>query len=232
MNFKLSSGLCLLTLCGSIAVAQPPATRPAPPGQAPEPRFHGPGRGMGERRPPRPQPADPTDAEWSQVEAFMRQNSPNRWKAFEQLAAENRVPRSLRRWMFARWRMIQGMGQDSPELHEQRLAHVQLEDELFGLVGQWRTTDASAQPALRLNIREKVGQLIDASLKERRARIQRSRELLDREAQRLEREEANRNQLIDRRTEAELSAPTTRPDLPPMRPEHPRDEPPPPRDED
>ncbi len=224
--------ICVLGAAPWMAQAEKPTSRPSdvsPPQRERSDRenFH--------RRLPHPlRPSwmqdlgQPTDEEWAQVTQFMKEHSPKRWAAMEQLLGEGKSGPKVRHWMYVRWKMLQTLRQESKDLYNQQIRTVKLEDDIFGLGREYRNSkDDSAKKAIQEAIRGKTVELLRAGIEERKLRIQQIESLLKQEKERLEKDGHNFDSLVNRRVEAELSSvqpllPHHRPEPPPPSPEGPQ----------
>lgn len=150
------------------------------------------GKGQGEARSPRPH-------EWEETQVFMRQFAPRRQSALDQMP-EGEPKESVKKFMFARFRGLQSLQRRDPAGYEQRLAQLRVEDQVFGIVSDWgKAAGETDHQQLREALRTQVAQLVDLDLQERQRRVEAlKRELEDQTAQ-LERDEKQRDALIDKR---------------------------------
>lgn len=109
--------------------------------------------------------ADTSTADWEQVSAFLAAHSPVRGSVIAALPDSQRrvnMMASATRDFHTYERAI-----NNPALAATVLDRVKLEDEIFDLARQVRQASASAQDAIKDQLRQKVGDLVDTSLKER-----------------------------------------------------------------
>ncbi len=197
--------LSLCTLCWNLpaGLAAPPSapaesasTENVEPAPMPEgPRYSRRGRfgeGIGE--------------EWEQMRTFMREYSPRRLAAIESMPREGGMQGSLRRFLFARWRNLQGIREEDPTVYEMRVQRLKAEDDIWGLIFDWKKGDEiTPSNALRKELRQRVGVLVDLGVRERQHRIERLEKLLASEREKVEADKQNREAIIDERVEAELA---------------------------
>jgi hypothetical protein len=160
-------------------------------------RFYGPGRyGRGV-----------TPEERDEVSAFMKQHSPERFKAISNLP--ERLQQQLMMEAVNNWRNYQRVKIDQPELAQMMVYRVELEDETYKLVNQIRTErsgDPQAAQADNQLLKDKIGLLIDTNIKERQLRIARLQKTLQSEQDLLARDSLHRDDLVERRLHAFLGA--------------------------
>lgn len=174
----------------------------------------GPGDGPG--RGPQRGWSEPTPEEWEQALAFLRENSPHRLKIYERFEQEWRqqhdsttepaqLPRSLRgaRARFAaRVQLLKMLEERDPPLFEVAIEQFRLEDQIIGHLHAARESrgagnEAAADEAIA-SAMVAVRAYAAGSLKERESRIERMRQDLSREEQRLEQDRANFDTLVER----------------------------------
>jgi hypothetical protein len=145
----------------------------------------------------------PRQSEWSEVQNFMGRYSPLRQAAVDALPDDEKKD-AIKKFVFARYRSLQALQKRDWAAYEQRLTQLTIEDQIFGLVHQWRGTDKGDEPQedrqqLRAALRPQVTKLVELDLQERRRRVEwLKKELADQAAQ-LERDEKEQDGLIERR---------------------------------
>jgi hypothetical protein len=149
----------------------------------------------------------PGPREWAEVRNFMSQHSPLRQAAVDELP-EGEKKNSIKKFVFARYRSLQALQKRDPAAYEQRLKQLTIEDQIFGTVSSWGGAGAGAGAAvepqqdreqLRQALRQQVKDLVDLDLGERRRRVEWLRKELADQSALLERDEKDRDGLIDRR---------------------------------
>lgn len=148
---------------------------------------------------------DPVDLE--KVQAFVRENSPNRWKAFQSLPEGKRE--ELRDRMGFFYRAVHALlRENDPFIVSNRKQQIRLEDEMFEL--RLRISADGAKPAdVKENkkiLREKVQRLVQLRMEERTHRLERLKVAVEDETKRLETDRANIDGLVEQRFQAELAA--------------------------
>jgi hypothetical protein len=147
----------------------------------------------------------PGSREWAEVRNFMIQHSPLRQAAVDELP-EGEKKDSIKKFVFARYRSLQALKNRDRVAYDQRLKQLTIEDQIFGTVSNWGGAGAGAgvepqqdREQLRQALRQQVKDLVDLDLGERRRRVEwLKKELADQSAL-LERDEKDRDGLIDRR---------------------------------
>lgn len=170
------------------AFAEPPTTQSSE-------NLH-PKRPMLGAGPGGPGPA-PTPAELEEAREYMQENFPRRYEVLTQLPPDAPFRRRLEGMMVERWRKAQRMKVEQPELYERIVAEQKLMDDAFGLAREI----ASGKEIAESQLREKVAALVERSLAERRERIARIEKQLEEQKQLLQKDESNRQELIDQRVE-------------------------------
>jgi hypothetical protein len=196
------TGFCILAFVAVAVRADQPATRPTTPNDVRsferQPGYEGGGgrrMGGGPRRLAEPLP---TDAEWGEISAFMKEHSP------ERLNAINSLPDGVRRdnlkiLLNREYKNFQRIKVDQPEVGQLMIKRLDLEDRVFKLANDVRAERAHGDPRLnsdKQSLEKTVGDWIDASFKEREARVARLKTALADEEDKLERDRANREQLV------------------------------------
>jgi len=164
----------------------------APPGYGPG--GYGPGGFRG-----RYESVDPD--EWNRVAAFAGKYSPHRFKALEQLPRDAPHYDAIRRMMVGRYRMLSEVEREDPELFLLRVRQLQLEDDVFGGI---RPRDDGAPPAGGSvaddpALRQKVAELVDLNLQERKRRLDKLEAMVADQRKQLARDEGERERLTSER---------------------------------
>ena len=147
--------------------------------------------GPGEHRAPRPN-------EWVEVQQFMNRHSPRRQFALDQLP-DGEKKESIKRFVFARYRSLQSLQRRDPTGYEQRLAQLEIEDEIFGVVSGWGAAGEGERDKLRQTLHDKVARLVDIDLQERQRRVEWLKRELAEQTRELEHDRGERDDLIERR---------------------------------
>jgi hypothetical protein len=182
-NILISAAMTLV-LGASLAAAQNEAPREQ--------------REQREQRDPRemrPRPPELTEQELEDVLAFMREYLPNRFEMFEQLSPSQQARSVFLRNLTQRYRNLQRMKEQDASVYNAMLQHMQLQDEVFGLMRDARFGDEDAQGKLR----EKVKELVMLSLEEREKRVQSLERSLEQEKKRLAADKADPDAAVERR---------------------------------
>ena len=155
-----------------------------------------------------------SDKEMEEIAAFMRQFAPARWAALDALPEAGALRRGVMVYVVARWRHLQILREEDAALYEIKVRQMAVEDTIYGLLARTRTP-AEREP-LRKNLREKVDELVKLGLSERTHRIERARQALTAEENRLKEDQAGMKSMVERRVDAFITeGPVTlHPDLP------------------
>ena len=206
--------LCLVGLIAADAWSQEVATQPADPFNFTPPSGERVGGWRGRR-------AWPPDDEWNQVESFLKRNSPRRWKMFEHLPKEDKLP--LKASMYMRWKGLEALREEDARLYELRVRRMGLEDDLGGLSFELRKTRTpAAEDAARRKLRDKAAELVKLDLDERQHRIEQAEKSLQRAKQRLEADRKRQDVLAEEHV-ARVTGQTPLPldgEVPDQSPEH------------
>ena len=141
-------------------------------------------------------PADESPAEWEQVKEFLRKHAPHRNALLERRAGKEQRPA---RFFLKRWRAVEALKTESPELYNTKVREVELEDDLLGIC--LRLNNGGDRPALQTQMKTKIADLFDLGVKERTLRIARVESALSEQKKTLNSEIQNRDALIAERFE-------------------------------
>ncbi len=141
-----------------------------------------------------------SEQETEDIAAFMREFAPARWAALESLPEAGAVRRSVMVYVAARWRHLQILREEDTQLYDIKVQQMTVEDAIYGLLARTRTP-AEREP-LRKILREKVTELVKLGLKEREHRIERLRQSLKVEEDRLTRDRGTTTRMVERRVDA------------------------------
>jgi hypothetical protein len=144
----------------------------------------------------------PTDQEWNETEAFFREHSPKRSEAFSRLPDDNKGRRrNIKQLVHSHYAELKRLEKEDPEVYQLRLKQVRAEDDIFGmLMDRWNAGPSRADwTALSTPLREQVALLVDLDLQERRLRLDRRQQSLDKQKQALADDESRRDERIERR---------------------------------
>ena len=138
-----------------------------------------------------------SEQDWDDIAAFMKQHSPRRWEEYQKLPADRQA--QLQRVLNRRWRLIQWVRTHDPELYELQQKRWQVEDEVFGLTRELRTSSMSSESQIKPKLRAKIGELVDLRTRERQMRITRWEHQIAHEREMMNRETADREDIINKR---------------------------------
>ena len=158
-----------------------------------------------------------------EVDAFMKETSPNRYQAFQSLAPEQQ--KKIRERAEMLYRMLRWSSKNEPAMWEAKKQEIGLEDDLYALRMQLLrgdAPDAAEQKEIREVMRAKVRRLVDMRLKDRAGRIERLRKFIGEEESRLSQDQQKIEELVDVRLKEEIETGTEF-GAPPDRPRWPRD---------
>lgn len=141
-----------------------------------------------------------SDQELEEVADFMRKFAPARWAALDALPEGGAGRRGVMVYVVARWRHLQILREEDSGLYEIKVSQMAAEDAIYGLLA--RTRSPAEREPLRKTLREKVGELVKLGLTERAHRIERLRQALKAEEDRLARDQGGTKSVVERRVDA------------------------------
>jgi len=156
-------------------------------------------------------------AEFEQATPWLKEHSPRRLQVVTSMADE-RPQRKYRLTgaLVHVYKNIQNVQKDEPELAQVMTNRVELEDNVFGLVGQYReakrANDTAKLTSTQQELRQKVGELVETNIKERKSRIARLERTLAQERNKLVTDEKSKDQLVEKRLHNLIDAPPQNPD--------------------
>lgn len=155
-----------------------------------------------------------SEKELEDIADFMRQYAPARWAALESLPESGAARPGVMVYVIARWRHLQMVHEEDPELYDIKVQQMSAEDSIYGLLA--RTRSPADREPLRKTLRDKVARLVELGLKEREHRIERLRQTLKTEEDKLAQDRGRMNSMVDHRVDAFITdGPVTlHPDLP------------------
>lgn len=142
----------------------------------------------------------PTAEEWKDIDAFMQQYSPQRLDMFNaavtQYGADDKRVQFARGAMAVRYRMLNRLKDENPDVYKKGLEQVTREDEIWGLVKlvQRDPSDTESREKLATKVRESTELL----LQERKARLERIKQNLENEQEQLKKDEDQIGELVER----------------------------------
>lgn len=205
-----------------ITAAEPP-TRPDASARPDEDGRRGRGRESSERfgrddrddrggrkdRDHRPPP--PTEQEWEQTTAFLRDHAPHRLELFERFAAAdrregrsepNRILQHVQARVHERVEDLEKLREKDPEMFDYAIAQFEAEDAIMAALMHMREArraeDEKALQAAEKALNEAVATFVDRSLDERQARIDRLANELAKQRERLSRDRERSEELRER----------------------------------
>ena len=148
--------------------------------------------GHSDMRAPRPH-------EWDETQTFMRVCASRRLTAIDQLP-DGEAKESMKKYWFARYRGIQSLQKRDPMGHDQRLAQLRIEDQIFGIISDWAGPDQDPdRQQLRDTLRTQVNQLVDLDLLERQRKVDALKRELAEQSELLKNDQAQRDALVEKR---------------------------------
>jgi hypothetical protein len=155
---------------------------------------------------------EPTAEEWKEIEAFMKSHSPKRWERVNEIADEQRQ-QTVRNMFANRYRAMQELKENDPELHKIRLERMPIEDEVFALGWDLSHSKADKPDEVRGELRKQVRLLLKSGLRERAHRLKQAKKRLAQDEEKLESAvDANMADIADERWPRILRPPQQRRD--------------------
>jgi len=193
------AGLCAVPVAA--ARADGPATRPSDNGNRPTTSYPmkgdrrlGPFGGSGFGGALRPDKAfAPTEAEMQAAEQFLKEELPMRYELFAQIPQGAPMRQRVLALMAVKYRGLIRVKDQDPEMYEQLLKEAKLEDEAMRFALDAHKGDTSADAKLH----DKARELVDLSLENRQARIERLEEQLRHQKDQLARDMEHREEKAD-----------------------------------
>ena len=141
----------------------------------------------------------PTTQEREEAIEFFRQHMKYRMQIFDRLPEGRPARARMMQMMMERYRRLQRVRMEDSAMFDLMLAQMQLQDNALDVMQQQREQRANQEEVDRLQgvLREKVKQIIELSLQERQARIDRLEKQLAEQKARLEQDLANPEALVD-----------------------------------
>jgi hypothetical protein len=143
------------------------------------------------------QPID--DATWTRIQPFLQTNSPNRMEIHQRLVdsfgADSPQVRIARQRIGGRVLALEAIEREDPEMHEIALEQFTLEDQIIAAM---REASREQTEEARQEAQSLVRALVLNNLREREARLERLRAMLDREEQLLQRDRDQVDNLTER----------------------------------
>jgi hypothetical protein len=116
----------------------------------------------------------PTIEEWAKVQAWMKENCRNRFDFFQAMSDKNAQKERAKQLIVERYRQIDRVA--FPRLKEAMVQEARAQDKIFGAQVKLRLARKHDEPSkekARADLRDAVGNLIDAELAVKHARIAR-----------------------------------------------------------
>ncbi len=193
-------------LAPRLARAEHPATQPHDTAHPHRPMTERPERGGAADHPDRPDREWPkpqqsfTQEDWEKAAKYFEQTSPNRWASLQKNKDWSTQP--LKHMVVNRWRAMEWLGKEDPELYQNKTQQVAEEDKVFGLINALPKGEPTSE--VRTQLQDHIRGLLTLRLAERKLKIDRIRQLLQAEQTRLQAEQ-ERVQKDEERTDQLVS---------------------------
>ena len=140
-----------------------------------------------------------TQEEWNEMMAFMETASPARAHVLSSLQLRPNAP--IRLNAIQQWRNYNFTVEHFPDVKEQLLKRIHLEDDLFALTVDAQSAGETDSAYIRERIRAKIAEIVQLDFKQRQTRIEKLERMLDEEKARLAADQSSMDQMIERRTD-------------------------------
>lgn len=138
-----------------------------------------------------------TDAERNDALAFMKEHAPVRYKAMQAIV-KPQEKNAVETYAIRAIVPLRRSERDDPELYKTTVHRMEVEDRVFDLAGQVHRAAAGTDVTdLRKQLRDQVSADVDVRLAEQRLRLESLRQTVEKEQQRLDRDLARRDKLVD-----------------------------------
>ncbi|HWE01250.1 MAG TPA: hypothetical protein VG326_02480 [Tepidisphaeraceae bacterium] len=142
------------------------------------------------------------EKEWEAAKQFLSVHSKNRYEQIERIPGGPKKP--FEQFLVGRYRMINRLKAQSPELYNLKVREVELDDDVFGICLKLkRNTGDKAR--LQSELKARITELFDLGISERKLRIGLVETALADQKKILKTEQDGREQLVDDRYGAVLS---------------------------
>ncbi|MGE5607882.1 MAG: hypothetical protein ACM359_01390 [Bacillota bacterium] len=146
------------------------------------------------------------EADWDEALKFFQKHSPHRAAAWESM----KEPRKTRykALFIMRYRSMLGLTRDDAQLRRIKISQIEIEDRIFAIKSRLSESNLASADAdqLKRELHGKVKELVASRMDERKERITRLESLLKLEKDRLQKDLANKDQLIESQYKDVLSA--------------------------
>lgn len=133
-----------------------------------------------------------TEEERREIEQFIRTHSPRRWQKLSDVADERK--QRFVEVARPRYRMLQRLRQDDPELYDIRMKRLPIEDSMFALGWELKRDDPKNEASVRQQLSQQIRLFVDSQFEERKLRLDRVRQRLRQQQEALDQDQA----LLDR----------------------------------
>lgn len=141
----------------------------------------------------------PSSEEWDAIEAFMKTYSPVRLEMLKRiedgLGTDRPITNAAKRTIVLRYRQLQASQSQNSSVYPLALQRLQIEDQVMGSLRALRGANVD-RDAMTKQLNEQVRASVDNTLAERRARIERLKQAIERETKSLADDEANPDALV------------------------------------
>jgi len=142
------------------------------------------------------------EKEWEAAKEFLSIHSKNRYAQIERLPGGPKKP--FEQFLVGRYRMINRLKLQSPELYDLKVHEVELDDDVFGICLKLKR-NAGDKPRLQTELKAKIRELFDLGVSERKLRIGLVETALADQKKILKTEQEGRDQLVEDRYDAVLA---------------------------
>lgn len=133
--------------------------------------------------------------EIAEADAFMQKYSPRRYEKLQELPDARRE--KLMVFLAARYRMLQELKQNDPEIYEIRIARISVEDNIFDLGWQLNHDSPRNVDELKSKLDKQLRALYRSGIEERRVRLRQWKKRVEEEIAQIEKNEANMDRIVE-----------------------------------
>jgi hypothetical protein len=142
----------------------------------------------------------PSADELSEVDDFMKENSPKRWGKIQDMPDKRKD--NIMQFVVQRYRMLQDLKRNDEDMYNLRVKRLKIEDEIFDLGWDLKNSKNGDQnnaqlESTRKELRKTVRALVDNRIEEHRLRLKQWQEKMDEERKRMVAEQNSEDQFVD-----------------------------------
>lgn len=145
-----------------------------------------------------------TPEEVAEIETFMQKHSPKRFERF--LGLPERRREGLLFFLAVRYRQLQEMKQNDPDVFALRMARMTIEDEVFDLGWRLNHDSPADKSELEARLRQQVRLLMQSTIDEKKLRVKQWQARVEEETASIAKDEADLDRIVDANVTALLNS--------------------------